>query len=58
MENPLINSTHSKFSSEGRQTQVIYICREGNKSDDRMTNFSLFIDSWNLLILESAPEDL
>jgi len=31
---------------------------EGNKSVDWMINFTLSIDSWNLLVLEFLPRDL
>jgi hypothetical protein len=39
-------------------TQVIHTWREGIICDDWLANFSLFYNSWNLVFLESAPNEL
>jgi len=39
-------------------TQVIHTWREGNKCVDWLANFSLSLNSWNLVALESSPDEL
>jgi ribonuclease HI len=39
-------------------TQVIHTWREGNRCADWLANFSLSLDSWNLVVLESPPNGL
>jgi len=39
-------------------TQVIHTWREGNRCADWLANFSLSLDSWNLVVLESPASEL
>jgi ribonuclease HI len=39
-------------------TQVIHTWREGNRCADWLANFSLSLNSWNLVALESPPNEL
>ena len=39
-------------------TQVIHTLQEGNKCADWLANFSLSLNSWNLVVLESPPSEL
>jgi len=39
-------------------TQVIHTWREGNRCADWLANFSLSLNSWNLVVLKSPPNEL
>jgi len=40
------------------QVQINHIWREGNRSADWLTNFSLSLDSFDLHVIETPPREL
>ena len=40
------------------QVQINHIWREGNRSADWLANFSLYLDSFDLHVIETPPRDL